>query len=219
MTVRNNVLDAVRSLVDKEGSRVKFADKLGVSKQTVNNWVNGANAPDIEMIAEIARIFRVPLSAILNGEVTHDENTIDASKNSFVDVPLYGSIAAGVPIEMIAVDDYHPIPAPMHDRYPDAFLLRVSGESMNRILPNGCYALVDPREEVVKDNDPYAVCVNGFDATIKRVNKLANGFQLVPDSTDPTYPVQTFNYNEPGTETITVIGKVVWYVIPFDWGF
>ena len=36
---------------------------------------------------------------------------------------------------------------------------------------------------------------------------------------DSTYPVQTFNYNEPGTETITVIGRVVYYVLPFDWSF
>ena len=61
--------------------------------------------------------------------------------------------------------------------------------------------------------------MNGYDATIKRVRKLNNGFELVPDSNDPTYRPQTFNYNEPGTQTITVIGRVVYYVLPFDWEF
>ena len=120
---------------------------------------------------------------------------------------------------MISVDEYHPVPIVMHDRYPNSFLLRVKGTSMDRILPDGCYALVDPCKTIEHNGDPYAVCVNGYDATIKRVRKLNNGFELVPDSTDPTYPVQTFNYNEPGTETITVIGRVVYYVLPFDWGF
>ena len=90
---------------------------------------------------------------------------------------------------------------------------------MNRVLPDGCYALIDPCEDVERDNQPYAVCVNGYDATIKRVHKLANGFELVPDSTDPTYKAKVYDYGEPETETVTVIGRVVYYVLPFDWGF
>ena len=141
------------------------------------------------------------------------------ANTEMVDVPLYGAIAAGTPIEMTEVEDTQPIPARMHDMHPNAFLLRVEGESMNRILPNGCFALVDPCDEVEFSGDPYAVCVNGYDATIKRVRRLNNGFELVPDSNDPTYQTQTFNYNEPGTQTITVIGRVVYYVLPFDWEF
>lgn len=107
----------------------------------------------------------------------------------------------------------------MHEEYPDAFLLRVEGESMNRVLPNGCYALVDPCSDVERDNQPYAVCVNGYDATIKRVHKLNNGFELVPDSTDPTFKPAIYDYGVEGTETITPIGRVVYYVLPFDWDF
>ena len=150
--------------------------------------------------------------------MSNDPGTKDHSAQ-FIDVPLFGSIAAGTPIEMMSVDDTHPIPVKVREKHPNSFLLKVEGESMNKILPNGCYALIDPCSEITRDNDPYAICVNGFNATIKRVKKLANGFQLVPDSTDPTYPIQTFNYNEPNTEEITVIGKVVWYCIPFDWEF
>lgn len=217
-TTRENIQRSLKQIASQEKSNVDFAARIGEKKQAVSHWLNGRNTPDIETIAKISKVYGVPISAIFNGEIGNSEKPSDQSFN-FVEVPLYGSIAAGTPIEMITADDTHPIPSPMHDRYPEAFLLRVNGESMNHILPNGCYALVDPREEVIEDNDPYAVCVNGFDATIKRVKKLENGFQLVPDSTDPTFPVQTFNYNEPGTDEITVIGKVVWHVIPFDWAY
>ncbi len=37
-----------------------------------------------------------------------------------------------------------------------------------------------------KPKKAYAVCVNGFDATIKRVKPLSNGYELIPDSIDPT---------------------------------
>ena len=63
------------------------------------------------------------------------------------------------------------------------------------------------------------MAVNGNDATIKRVKKLSNGFELVPDSTDPTYKPKVYDYGEDGTEEITVIGRVVWFCVPFDWNF
>lgn len=216
MSIRDSVLKSIQSLIDKEGSKAAFAKKIGVSRAAVTNWTSGINAPDIETIAIISKEYGVPLSEMLEGTAG---TSLKAENGRWVDVPLYGSIAAGTPIEMMEVEDTFPVPAKMHDAHPEAFLLKVEGESMNRILPNGCYALVDPCETVEENGAPYAVCVNGYDATIKRVRKLNNGFELVPDSTDPTYPVQTYNYNEPGTETITVIGRVVYYVLPFDWSF
>lgn len=216
MSIRDSVLKSIQSLIDKEGSKAAFAKKIGVSRAAVTNWTSGINAPDIETIAVISKEYGVPLSEMLEGTAG---SSLKAENGRWVDVPLYGSIAAGTPIEMTEVEDTFPIPAKMHDAHPNAFLLKVEGESMNRILPNGCYALVDPCDTVEENGAPYAVCVNGYDATIKRVRKLNNGFELVPDSNDPTYPVQTYNYNDPGTETITVIGRIVYYVLPFDWSF
>lgn len=143
----------------------------------------------------------------LKSETRHD---------AWVSVPLYGSIAAGTPIEMLAVEDTFVIPRDIEARYPESFLLKVVGESMNRVIPNGAYALVNPTKNTV-DGKAYAVCVNGFDATIKRVRTLANGVELYPDSTDPTIKPMVFDYADPDAETVTVIGEVVWYVVPFDY--
>lgn len=197
-----------------------FAKLVGVSQVTVSKWETSGHDISDKNVRAICNALPVTYDDIKSEQngFAKKVNRIPLAE-SFVDIPLYGSIAAGTPIEMISVDEYHPVPIVMHDRYPNSFLLRVKGTSMDRILPDGCYALVDPCKTIEHNGDPYAVCVNGYDATIKRVRKLNNGFELVPDSTDPTYPVQTFNYNEPGTETITVIGRVVYYVLPFDWGF
>ena len=61
----------------------------------------------------------------------------------------------------------------------------------------------------------YDHTVNGFDATIKRVRVLENGYELIPDSNDPTFRSQIYDYNEPDTDLVTVIGQVVWYMVPF----
>lgn len=216
-TTREIIQANIKKLVDAEGSPKAFADKVGVTKQAVNNWINSTNIPDIEKLATIAHVCGITLSDILTSE--DGLAPLPSDKGYWKEVPLYGSIAAGTPIEMIEVEGTHPIPAKMSERFPCAFLLEVKGESMNRILPNGSYALVDPCEDVDRDNQPYAVCVNGYDATVKRVHKLNNGFELVPDSTDPTYKPVVYDYGVEGTEVITVIGRVVYYVLPFDWSF
>ena len=202
--------------IAKGWSQQQLAEKIGTTQQTIQRYESGARDLKSSVIIKLSAALGVTISYLL-GLKDADEEVV--REDQFVEIPLYGSIAAGTPIEMMEVEDTFPVPAKMHDAYPEAFLLKVEGESMNRILPNGCYALVDPCETVEESGAPYAVCVNGYDATIKRVRKLNNGFELVPDSTDPTYPVQTYNYNEPGTETITVIGRVVYYVLPFDWSF
>lgn len=212
-TLEDRIKDKI---IYRYGSVPKFAEHVGIPAQTVYGVLRrGLDAGSTSTVLPILASLGLDLNWIVKNRLIEVGDNV----SDFVDVPLYGSIAAGTPIEMIAVEDTHPVPTKVHNAHPDAFLLKVEGESMNRILPNGCYALVEPDNDVEADGKPYAVCVNGFDATIKRVKRLANGFQLMPDSTDPTYPVQTFNYNEPGTETITVIGRVVYYVLPFDWSF
>lgn len=209
--------DNIKSRIEFHyGSIPKFAKEIGMSPQTIYSVLRaGINGGSVNTVLPILAKLGINANWIIQNKLID----IDKEPNEYTDVPLYGSIAAGTPIEMQEVEDTFPIPAKVHERHPEAFLLKVEGESMNRVLPNGCYAVIDPCKEVEKNGDPYAVCVNGYNATIKRVELLNNGFRLVPDSTDPTYPVQTFNYNDPGTETITVIGRVVYYVLPFDWSF
>ena len=211
--------DAIRRLIkDQYGGVPHFAEVINVPPTSIYNALNrGMANTRTELTDKIYRQLNIDWDTATLTDFKGLK--VKSQSKDLVDVPLYGSIAAGTPIEMMEVENTFPVPARMHDAHPDAFLLKVEGESMNRILPNGCYALVDPCETVEENGAPYAVCVNGYDATIKRVRKLNNGFELVPDSTDPTYPVQTYNYNEPGTETITVIGRVVYYVLPFDWSF
>lgn len=189
----------------------------GIALGTLRRWEQGVNEPDMGSIIQLAKLYKTTTDNILGTEFA--SNTVAPRSSDFVDVPLYGSIAAGTPIEMIEIEEAYPVAAKKIEQYPDAFLLKVKGSSMDKILPDGCYALVDPCNDVERDNQPYAVCVNGYDATVKRVRKLANGFELVPDSTDPTYKPQVYDYGVEGTETITVIGRVVYYVLPFDWEF
>ena len=214
-TIRRNIADGLKKSRKAAGLTVdQVGEHVGKSGKTISAWEVGRGQPNGDELIALCKLLGVTLRDFYGADAILPD--IEAA---YVDVPMFGRIAAGTPIEMLEADGTHPVPRGVIDRYPDAFLLRVDGNSMNRILPNGSFALVDPCDEVTADNKPYAVCVNGYSATIKRVRKLANGFELAPDSTDPTYKPVVYDYGEEGTETITVIGRVVWYCVPFDWEF
>lgn len=217
-----SIEDAIKRLIkEKYGSIPKFAKAIGLPASSIySSLERGIANTRTELSDKIYRSLNIDWeTAKLDDNYQCLKLKVATPDTNMVDVPLYGAIAAGTPIEMTPVENTQPIPAKVHELHPNAFLLKVEGNSMNRVLPNGSYALIDPCKTVERDGAPYAVCVNGYDATIKRVRKLNNGFQLVPDSTDPTYETKTYNYNEPETQTITVIGRVVYYVLPVDWEF
>lgn len=209
--------DEIKSRIEFHyGSIPKFAKEIGMSPQTIYSVLrSGINGGSVGTVLPILTKLGIDSNWIIQNKLIDIEN----DGKEFSDVPIYGSIAAGTPIEMITAESTYPVPVEVMSRYPNSFLLKVEGNSMDRILPNGCYALIDPCDSIVCDSKPYAICVNGCNATIKRVKKLNNGFELVPDSTDPTFKPVLFDYGVEGTETITVIGKVVYYVLPYDWSF
>ncbi len=201
---------------EKGLTQAQLADLIGTSQQQIARYESGDRDPKASLLAAFSSSLGVTVSYLLGfSEISEPISDND----DYVEVPLYGSIAAGEPIEMISCHDTHPVPSAVRAKYPDGFLLKVDGESMNRVLPNGCYAYIDPSKTVDRPMKPYAVCVNGYDATIKRVRSLNNGFELVPDSSDPTYKPTVYDYGIDDTPEITVIGRVVWYCVPFDWEF
>lgn len=211
---------AIKRLIKENyGSVARFAEKIDMPPTSIYSALDrGMKNTRTELTDKIYRALNIDWDTAKLDDF-RGLKVKGVTTNNFIDVPLYGSISAGIPIEMIEIEGTHPVPMKVADKYPDAFLLRVEGESMNRILPNGCYALIDPCESIDRDNQPYAICVNGYDATIKRVHQLANGFELLPDSTDPTYKPKIYDYGVPDTDIITVIGRVVYHVLPFDWDY
>lgn len=208
----------LKQLIDqKSGSVAAFARESGIPATTIYNALNrGISGRSTDTVLRLYSALGVDWSSLSSFDAPHSELRLKDDDSGYEEIPLYGSIAAGVPMEMMEVCETFPIPRKMVSRYPGAFLLKVVGESMNRVLPNGCYALVDPDERRPVDGRAYAVCVNGYAATIKRIHPLEHGIELDPDSNDPTFHPMVYDETVEGTETITIIGEVVWYTVPFD---
>lgn len=96
-----------------------------------------------------------------------------------------------------------------------AFLLRVIGDSMNKVIPPNMLALIDPDVEV-QNGDIAAIAVNGFDATLKRFYKFQDGITLEPESYNPEYKTQFYDSKAQEFTPVVVKGKLVWYMAPLN---
>ena len=201
------------------------ADRLGEmleppkSGKTVLSWERGRTEPDGNTLIQLCVIFGAKIGDFYYKPADYFLVSLGGEEDDgWTEAPLLGSVAAGVPLEMVPTDTPCPAPAAIRSRFPKGFFLKIKGESVNRVLCNGSYAYINPTSEVV-DGKLYAVAVNGDEATVKRVQRLENGIKLCPDSNDPTFRDMIFDYNDPETKTVTVIGRVVWCMFPFDYDF
>ena len=127
-------------------TQAELAEKMGTTQQTIQRYETNQVNIRMDKMIEMSEILNVSLAYLLGMSSSPELTEV----SDMVPVPLLGSIAAGTPIEMINIDETYDIPAYMHDRYPQAFLLKVVGDSMNRVLPKGCYALINPCQEASK---------------------------------------------------------------------
>lgn len=192
-------------------TQAELAEKMRTTQQTIQRYETNQVNIRMDKMIEMSEILNVSLAYLLG--MSSKPELSEAS--DMVPVPLLNSISADTPIEMINVEETYDIPSEIHDKYPQAFLLKVVDDSMNRVLPNGCYALINPCKEAIEPMKAYAVCVDDFDVTIQRVKPLSNGYELIPDSIDPTFRSQIFDFNEVDTQSVSIIGEVIWYLVPF----
>ena len=196
-------------------SQAKAAEKLGISDTAFQNYEYGKRDIPGDVLYKMASLFGSTVDYIL-GVAPANANTHDDSKpKPFVPVPLYGAVAAGVPMEMIKAEEMKEAPACFVMSDPDAYLVRVRGNSMSRTIPDGSFALVSPRQTAINDHDMFLVTVNGDDATIKRVRRLENGVELIPDSYDPTYRSRVIDFADEAAPPVNILGKVVWWCAAF----
>lgn len=200
------IKDNLKRIREQQGlTQAQVAEALEITRPAVTQWESGWSVPKMGHIEKLAAFFGVSKAEILD----------ERPYSGLTPVPLYGSVAAGMPIEMIPVDDAKEAPARYIADDPAAYLVRVHGNSMNRHIQDSDYALISPKYTEPNEHDMYLVTVNGDDATIKRVRKLANGIELIPDSYDPTYRPKVFDFGEEDTPPIKILGKVVWWCKEF----
>ena len=121
--------------------------------------------------------------------------------------PVYGRISAGQPNwAEECIDGRIPLDTDLMNitNPEECFFLKVNGESMNKIVKNGAFALIK-KTDFVENGEIAVVLVNGNDATLKKFSKQGDLIILEPMSDDTSITTQVYNKD---TE-IKVIGKYI----------
>ena len=164
--------------------------------------------PTLETIKNISIGMRIPIDDLLKMLDDEQKFTLEAIKEPvYYMAPVYGRISAGQPNwAEECIEGRLPIdPNMMNIVDPEeCYFLRVNGESMNKLIKNGAYALIR-KTDVVENGDIAVVLVNGYDATLKKFTKNGDVVVLEPMSNDTSFQTQIYTKETP----IRIIGKYI----------
>jgi len=98
----------------------------------------------------------------------------------------------------------------------DLFVLKVNGESMNKVIPNGSYVVCKPIEIEELKEDDIVIFSHDNEYSMKRFRRDEENHLLIfsPESTDRKYhdiviPYDTMN-------DLKIYAKVIWYAVTLD---
>lgn len=209
-------LDQLADLRKQRGlSQAALAEKLGVEQPTVQRWEKGKREPSLAQLFELAGALGVEPGAL-----------IDPSIAASIGPRLYvkGEVAAGIwrqaleqpEDEWLSFTGRADVAASTEHR----FGLRVVGDSMNEVYPQGtiveCVSVfghIEPepgkRVIVVRTNE------NGeVEATVKELVEQGGELWLVPRSTNPAHQPFKIGEPEPGIREVRIAAVVVASVRP-----
>lgn len=191
----------------KQGlTQAELAAKLGVDRSSVTQWETGVTTPRMKVITKLSTLFNTTPSVLISDSSTLTKLPISGS-TATLPLRTLGKVHAGVmDDETICDDEEIQVPERVVLAYPDAFLLRVEGNCMDRVIPEGSHVVVVPHKEPT-NGSIVVIHDDAYEAIMRRYYKGSSALMLSPDSYEEEY--QDIIVHD-GQE-ITLIGVVVWW--------
>jgi len=189
-------MNRIRELRKSQNLRqLDLCKMMQVTQGTLSNWENGKFEPDYEELGKLSEVFGVSIDYLMG-------RNVPANKR----IPVLGRVQAGMPVEAVEqmIDEID-----LPERFVgqgEFFALVVRGDSMAPKMEDGDYIVVQ-KQTTVDNGEIAVVLVNGNDATVKKVQRHADGLSLVPYN--PAYDILFFSAKEVERLPVRILGKVV----------
>lgn len=182
-----------------------IGEAIGVTREHFQQIKSGSKGGTLKNIYNIAQAIGCRPCDLLPEEWQKPE-----IESCLTKAPILNKVSAGQMQEVCE------IPAMGYLQYPTKkktiFALKVDGDSMNEIAPNGSYAIVDYSQKSPSDLVGKAVIAasDEHDATFKIYNDKAGKLFLQPKSTNPKHkPIEI-------CDSWYIVGRVIGVVNPLD---
>ena len=190
-TRQQEILELIQNSIANTGApptRAEIANALGFkSANAAEEHLKAlARKGAIELVSGTSRGIRLKGSARNTPRSSTDLFSMSLPGLGQLCLPLIGRVAAGSPIlAQEHVDQTYQLESSLFSMQPD-YLLRVRGMSMRDAgIMDGDLLAVKSTKEV--RNGQIVVARLGEEVTVKRLNKTANGIELLPEN--PDYPI------------------------------
>lgn len=177
-----------RAVEQRRFSQKWLAEELGIAPARVSEMLKGTRRVQP---AEMA-----PLAALLG---MTSENTL--AVEGLMPVPLIGDVPGGNWREAVK-RSVASVPIPDPSVPPNAFALRVKGDSMDLVVEEGGVIVVDPDDKELFAGKYYVVMNGEGETTFKQFRR--DPPRLSPCSTNPTHE------EIPISEPFMIVGRIVW---------
>lgn len=190
---------------------------------TIQKWESGVSEPNISTVHKLCDLYNVAIDEIIYKNLANTSKNV-IHVNNYTEYKMFPvSISAGCLEDIGGVDTYDTVPVAdeIMGKYAgrkSVVLLKVNGESMNNVIPNGSYIVVDTSKAKVSDISDRDIVVfseNGSYSVKRYINDRTNErFLFKPDSSDDTFTAIEIKYEE--STDLRLIGKVVKYIVNLD---
>lgn len=185
----------------------EFGEIVGVSSMAVSQWETGRAVPRMGAVQKISDYFHISKGSLIDEDSSTLTKLPISGSTATLPLRTLGKVHAGVMDDDAVCDDEEiQVPERVVLAYPDAFLLRVEGNCMDRVIPEGSHVVVVPHK-VPTNGSIVVIRDDTYEAIMRRYYKGSSALMLSPDSYEEEY--QDIIVHD-GQE-ITLIGVVVWW--------
>lgn len=185
----------------------EFGEIVGVSSMAVSQWETGRAVPRMGAVQKISDYFHISKGSLIDEDSSTLTKLPISGSTATLPLRTLGKVHAGVMDDDAVCDDEEvQVPERVVLAYPDAFLLRVEGNCMDRVIPEGSHVVVAPHKEPT-NGSIVVIRDDTYEAIMRRYYKGSSALMLSPDSYEEEY--QDIIVHD-GQE-ITLIGVVVWW--------
>jgi len=195
----------------------ELAKRVGIAKSTLSRYESGERNLPINDIGKYASALGVDVAYLLGLErVVSVPNT-----TTYGYIPV--GVAAGLPehVDSIMEQEVQQIHIPdvvmgKYASQQDIYFMKINGNSMNNIMPNGSLIAIKPTNLANLQDDDVIVYSDDYEYSTKRfINDQKNErFIFRPDSSDRSYSEHHIPYSNAGN--LKIHGKVVLHIVETD---
>lgn len=221
-----NIRGMAESMIDRIDQRLKALDlsetaaakAAGLSESYIRDMRRKNVNPTYKNVVKLAKVLQCSPDFLLEG--AEEKKT---AHYRMTPTPIVGLVKAGawkdISVESQSTD-YETIDAPHNERFPNArqYALKVEGDSMNEVVPDGHFAIcVDfaetglaPEHGMIVHVEQRIAGTHIIETTLKEIERKNGKYRLIPRSTNRSHKPLEIDGNDKAEVIIRGLAVGTW---------